>query len=239
MFKPARGTARVRPDRCPQAALMPAAPRRPGRRRSSGEITDLDRRSADHLGRSDYEPSAASRSSGANRCSTPRPADYLGRSGLQPEGPADHLGRPTDRRQSDHLGRHQPYVMTTSLAAARRARSSTSARSPPDGRGRGQLVALDCRRRRTRASGSCSRGSRWWRAAFRCASRACNAWFSVSDTFFMTSALLFGPGPATVTMALDSMLMSLRSRPFASGAFCSMAARPRRVLGRRQVFFLL
>jgi putative nucleotidyltransferase with HDIG domain len=35
-----------------------------------------------------------------------------------------------------------------------------------------------------------------------------NAWFSISDTFFMTSALLFGPGPATVTMALDSLVMS-------------------------------
>ncbi len=35
-----------------------------------------------------------------------------------------------------------------------------------------------------------------------------NAWFSISDTFFMTSALLFGPGPATLTIALDSMLMT-------------------------------
>jgi putative nucleotidyltransferase with HDIG domain len=35
-----------------------------------------------------------------------------------------------------------------------------------------------------------------------------NAWFSISDTFFLTSALLFGPAPATVTMALDSLLMS-------------------------------
>lgn len=37
-----------------------------------------------------------------------------------------------------------------------------------------------------------------------------NAWFSISDTFFITSALLFGPAPATVTMALDSMIMSYR-----------------------------
>ena len=35
-----------------------------------------------------------------------------------------------------------------------------------------------------------------------------NAWFSVSDTFFITSALLFGPAPATVTMAVDSLVMS-------------------------------
>ncbi len=35
-----------------------------------------------------------------------------------------------------------------------------------------------------------------------------NAWFSISDTFFITSALLFGPGPATVTLAVDSIVMS-------------------------------
>ena len=34
-----------------------------------------------------------------------------------------------------------------------------------------------------------------------------NAWFSISDTFYMASALLFGPGPATLTLAIDSMLM--------------------------------
>ena len=36
-----------------------------------------------------------------------------------------------------------------------------------------------------------------------------NAWFSISDTFFITSALLFGPGPATVAMVVDSLIMSL------------------------------
>jgi putative nucleotidyltransferase with HDIG domain len=35
-----------------------------------------------------------------------------------------------------------------------------------------------------------------------------NAWFSISDTFFITSALLFGPAPATMTMAIDSLVMS-------------------------------
>jgi putative nucleotidyltransferase with HDIG domain len=35
-----------------------------------------------------------------------------------------------------------------------------------------------------------------------------DARFSVSDTFFITSALLFGPGPATVTIAVDSLAMS-------------------------------
>jgi putative nucleotidyltransferase with HDIG domain len=35
-----------------------------------------------------------------------------------------------------------------------------------------------------------------------------NAWFSIADTFYITSALLFGPAPATVTMAIDSMVVS-------------------------------
>jgi putative nucleotidyltransferase with HDIG domain len=35
-----------------------------------------------------------------------------------------------------------------------------------------------------------------------------NAWFSIADTFYITSALLFGPAPATVTMAIDSIVMS-------------------------------
>jgi len=35
-----------------------------------------------------------------------------------------------------------------------------------------------------------------------------NAWVSISDTFVITSALLFGPAPATVTMAVDSTLLS-------------------------------
>ena len=38
-----------------------------------------------------------------------------------------------------------------------------------------------------------------------------NAWFSVSDTFFITSALMFGPAPATVTMAIDSLVISIRA----------------------------
>jgi putative nucleotidyltransferase with HDIG domain len=35
-----------------------------------------------------------------------------------------------------------------------------------------------------------------------------NAWFSISDTFFITSALLFGPAPATATMVVDSLVIS-------------------------------
>jgi putative nucleotidyltransferase with HDIG domain len=36
------------------------------------------------------------------------------------------------------------------------------------------------------------------------------ATMSVADTFFVTSALLFGPGPATVTMAVNTFLVSWR-----------------------------
>ncbi|HEX6163756.1 MAG TPA: hypothetical protein VFZ31_10340, partial [Vicinamibacterales bacterium] len=35
-----------------------------------------------------------------------------------------------------------------------------------------------------------------------------NAFFSVSDTFFVASAVLFGPAPGTVTIAIDSLMMS-------------------------------
>lgn len=35
-----------------------------------------------------------------------------------------------------------------------------------------------------------------------------NAWFSMADTFYITSAMLFGPAPATVTMTLESMAVS-------------------------------
>jgi putative nucleotidyltransferase with HDIG domain len=35
-------------------------------------------------------------------------------------------------------------------------------------------------------------------------------YLSISDTFFITSALLFGPAPATLTIALDSLIVSWR-----------------------------
>ena len=53
-----------------------------------------------------------------------------------------------------------------------------------------------------------------------------NAWFSVSDTFFITSALMFGPAPATVTMAIDSIVMSYD----ANAAAQQRALRMRRML---------
>jgi putative nucleotidyltransferase with HDIG domain len=37
-------------------------------------------------------------------------------------------------------------------------------------------------------------------------------YLSVSDVFFLTSALLFGPAPATVTIAVDSLVVSARRR---------------------------
>jgi putative nucleotidyltransferase with HDIG domain len=36
------------------------------------------------------------------------------------------------------------------------------------------------------------------------------AWMSVADTFFITSAVLFGPGPATIAVAIDSFIRSSR-----------------------------
>jgi putative nucleotidyltransferase with HDIG domain len=37
-------------------------------------------------------------------------------------------------------------------------------------------------------------------------------YFSIADTFFLTSALLFGPAPATLTIAIDSLVTSYRRR---------------------------
>jgi putative nucleotidyltransferase with HDIG domain len=39
-----------------------------------------------------------------------------------------------------------------------------------------------------------------------------SATLSISDTFFMTSALLFGPAPATITIAIDSLVVGLSRR---------------------------
>ena len=53
-----------------------------------------------------------------------------------------------------------------------------------------------------------------------------SAWFSISDTFYMTSALLFGPGPATVTIAVDSMLMSHAFKTFSIRRFLFNSGAP-------------
>ena len=66
-----------------------------------------------------------------------------------------------------------------------------------------------------------------------------SAWFSISDTFFMTSALLFGPGPATVTIALDSMLMTHAFKTFSLRRFLFNSGAPALAFwtGRRGVFW--
>ena len=53
-----------------------------------------------------------------------------------------------------------------------------------------------------------------------------NAWFSISDTFFMASAILFGPGPATLTIAIDSMLMTHAFKTFSLRRFLFNAGAP-------------
>jgi putative nucleotidyltransferase with HDIG domain len=62
---------------------------------------------------------------------------------------------------------------------------------------------------------------------------------SVADTFFITSALLFGPGPATVAIAVDSLILSWRKgHPWSRIAFNTVApALSMWVAGN--VFFLL
>src|SRR5512141_2426589 len=45
---------------------------------------------------------------------------------------------------------------------------------------------------------------------FRIKIASVHATISVSDTFFITAALLFGPGPATVALAVDSAVISWR-----------------------------
>jgi hypothetical protein len=44
------------------------------------------------------------------------------------------------------------------------------------------------------------------------------AYLSISDGFFITSALLFGPAPATLTIAADSVVMSWRRTNFRATA---------------------
>ena len=81
-----------------------------------------------------------------------------------------------------------------------------------------------CRRRRRVGAGAAANAARaeWLRSRAAGAGRrplpaaACPAptrWFSISDTFFITSALLFGPGPATVAdRRSTASRMSVRPR---------------------------
>lgn len=65
------------------------------------------------------------------------------------------------------------------------------------------------------------------------------ATFAVTDTFFVTSALLFGPGPATATVVIDSLVMSAgRGYPLRRFVFNGSAPAISFWVGC-QVFFLL
>src|SRR5262245_51873052 len=69
----------------------------------------------------------------------------------------------------------------------------------------------------------------WWMSmaafaiavgSFRLNFTAVSANISIDDTFFITIALLFGPAPATLALALSSMLVSWRRRmPVVQTAF--------------------
>src|SRR5688572_16756752 len=53
-----------------------------------------------------------------------------------------------------------------------------------------------------------------------------NAWFGISDTFFIASALLFGPAPATITVAVDSMLMASAFKTWSTRRFLFNSSGP-------------
>lgn len=67
-----------------------------------------------------------------------------------------------------------------------------------------------------------------------------NAWFSISDTFFMASALLFGPAPATVSIAIDSMAMSSSFKTWSLRRFLFNSGAPAIAfwIGAQAFFFL-
>jgi putative nucleotidyltransferase with HDIG domain len=67
-----------------------------------------------------------------------------------------------------------------------------------------------------------------------------NAWFGISDTFFIASALLFGPVPATLTVAIDSMLMSWAFKTWSTRRFVFNSTGPSIAFALgAQVFFVL
>ncbi|MCA1584539.1 MAG: HD domain-containing protein [Acidobacteria bacterium] len=62
---------------------------------------------------------------------------------------------------------------------------------------------------------------------------------SVSDTFFFSSALLFGPAPATVAIAIDSFLISWRSGHTAQRLIFNIACPPLALWIGAQAFFAM
>ena len=66
-----------------------------------------------------------------------------------------------------------------------------------------------------------------------------SASISVSDTFFIASALLFGPSPATVLVAMDSAIMSCRRRHAAPRVLFNAVATSLGMFAGAHVFFRL
>jgi putative nucleotidyltransferase with HDIG domain len=62
---------------------------------------------------------------------------------------------------------------------------------------------------------------------------------SVADTIFIASALLFGPGPATIALAADSLIFSCRKRHDVKRAAFNMVAPAVSMWVAAQTFFLL
>lgn len=66
-----------------------------------------------------------------------------------------------------------------------------------------------------------------------------NAVFSIADTFYITSALLFGPAPATVTMAVDCLAISFARKHRPQQIIFNAAACPVTFWVGAQLFFSL
>jgi putative nucleotidyltransferase with HDIG domain len=64
-------------------------------------------------------------------------------------------------------------------------------------------------------------------------------YFSISDTFFITSALLFGPAPATISIAVDSLVASLRRRNNARQVMFNSTGQALALWCGAQVYFFL
>ncbi len=107
-----------------------------------------------------------------------------------------HSGRRTRARQRDH----QPRCACTSRLWSPSAASPSCTRLPR------------CLAHRTRLSGWLFAFLALVTGSFTIKIASIEATMSASDTFFITSALLFGPAPATVALALDSIVMSWRRR---------------------------
>src|SRR4051812_32884070 len=75
--------------------------------------------------------------------------------------------------------------------------------------------------------------------SFTVAFASIEASITVSDTFFITSALLFGPAPATVALALDSFIFSWRRKQDWTRRAFNTSGPALSMWCASQVFFLL